>query len=137
MYQKIILIGNLGGDPELRHTGDQTAVCSFSLAVNRRVKSDNGWENKTQWWRVSLFGKRAETANQYLNKGAKVLVEGEISFDHATGGPKIFTRQDGSVGASFELRASDFHFVGSKADDTQAHPQSTPTAEVNEDDIPF
>jgi single-strand DNA-binding protein len=87
MYQKIILIGNLGGDPELRHTGDQTAVCNFSIADSRRVKSENGWENKTQWWRVSLFGKRAETANQYLSKGAKVLVEGEISFDYATGGP--------------------------------------------------
>jgi single-strand DNA-binding protein len=141
MYQKIILIGNLGGDPELRHTGDQTAVCSFSLAVSRRVKSDNGWENKTQWWRVSLFGKRAETANQYLSKGAKVLVEGEISFDHATGGPRIFVRKDGTSGASFEMVASDFSFVGSKADDTQPQAQAkttpTPTAEVNEDDIPF
>ena len=152
MYQKIILVGNLGGDPDMRYLPDQTAVCNFSLAVSRRVKVDNGWENKTQWWRVSLFGKRAETANQYLSKGTSVLVEGEIGFDHATGGPRLFQRKDLTWGASFELKASDFSFVGSKAD-TAADGQ-TPTPyqkqtpqqvmdrmvageKIEEDDIPF
>jgi len=151
MYQKIILVGNLGGDPDMRYLPDQTAVCNFSLAVSRRVKVDNGWENKTQWWRVSLFGKSAETANQYLNKGAKVLVEGEISFDHATGNPRMFVRQDGTTGTSFEMVANGFTFMGSKADTADGQ-TSTPYQKqtpqqvmermadgetIAEDDIPF
>ena len=152
MYQKIILVGNLGGDTEIKYMPDSTAVCNLSLAVSQRVKVGDGWENKTMWARVSMFGKRAETANQYLSKGTKVLVEGALSFDHATGNPRTFPRKDGTTGASFEIVASDFSFVGSKGDNAADGQTPTPYQKqtpqqvmdrmvagetIAEDDIPF
>jgi single-strand DNA-binding protein len=90
MYQKIIIVGNLGGDPEIRYQPDGTAVTSFSLATNRRWKDGNGQDvDETTWFRVSIWGKRAEAANQYLQKGSKVLVEGRLKPDAATGAPRI------------------------------------------------
>lgn len=137
MYQKIIIAGNLGRDPEMRYMPDGTAVTSFSIAVN------DGWgENKrTLWFRVSIWGKRAETANQYLSKGSKVLVEGRMQGDPQTGGPKLWTRQDGTVGSSFEVTASNFTFLSSRGDDA-GYDQGDGGADfgssaVEEDDIPF
>ncbi len=62
---------------------------------------------ETIWFRVSVWGKQAESSNQYLKKGSKVLVEGRLTPDPATGGPRIWTRQDGTPAASFEVTASD------------------------------
>ena len=149
MYQKLIIVGNLGSDPEMRYQPDGTAVTSFSLATNRRWKDGNGQDvDETTWFRVSIWGKRAEAANQYLTKGSKVLVEGRIKPDPATGGPRLWTRQDGTTSASFEVTADNFTFVGSKGDtaadgqtSTRAassqHTGNHPPQTVAEDDIPF
>ncbi|MCA9962146.1 MAG: single-stranded DNA-binding protein, partial [Anaerolineales bacterium] len=91
MYQKIILVGNLGRDPEMRYMPDGTAVTSFSMATNRRWTDRASGQpvDETTWFRVSVWGRQAETANQYLSRGRKVLVEGVLVPDRATGGPKL------------------------------------------------
>lgn len=142
MYQKIIVVGNLGGDPEMRYMPDGTAVTNFSLASNRRWTDGATGQprDETTWFRVSVWRKQAETVNQYLSKGSKVLVEGRMRPDPATGGPRTFTRQDGTVGASYEITADTVRFLssreedGSYSDDGGSY-QGAPAAE--EDDIPF
>ncbi|HBA71165.1 MAG: single-stranded DNA-binding protein [Geobacteraceae bacterium GWC2_55_20] len=77
---KVMLIGNLGKDPELRHTPAGTAVATFSIATSERFKSKqtNEWEEKTEWHNIVLWSKLAETAGQYLSKGKTVYIEGRL-----------------------------------------------------------
>ena len=118
MYQKVIIIGNLGRDPEMRYMPDGTAVTSFSVATSRRWTDRNSGQpvDETTLFRVSVWGRQAETANQYLSKGSKVLVEGRMKPDPATGAPRIWTRQDGTAGASFELTAEVVRFLSGRED---------------------
>jgi single-strand DNA-binding protein len=147
MYQKLIVVGNLGGDPEMKEVNGQS-VTTFSLAVNRRWNNAQGQQvDETTWFRVSVWGRRAEVANEYLTKGSKVLVEGRLKPDAETGGPRLWTRQDGTPAASFEMTADNFSFVGSKGDNaTNETPRAEPVQRQqaaepqffeNEDDIPF
>ncbi|MBI3166611.1 MAG: single-stranded DNA-binding protein [Anaerolineales bacterium] len=116
-YQKIIIIGNLGREPEMRYTPSGQAVTSFSVAVNETYTNANGEKvKKTIWFRVTTWGKQAETCNQYLKKGQQVLVDGRMNADPATGGPKIFTRQDGTAGSSFEITAQTVRFLSSRVE---------------------
>jgi len=120
MYQKITIVGNLGGDPEMRYMPDGTAVTSFSVATGRRWtdKATGQPVDETTWFRVSVWGRQGETANQYLSRGKKVLVEGRIKPDPTTGGPRIWTRQDGTVGSSYEITANNVVFLSSRNEDT-------------------
>jgi len=145
MYQKIIVVGNLGGDPEMRYMPDGTAVTNFSMATSRRWTDGGTGEprEETTWFRVSVWRKQAETANQYLSKGSKVLVEGRLRPD-TSGGPRTFTRHDGTVGASFEITADMVRFLSSREEDGSysggdgdAGAQAAPAAAAEEDDIPF
>lgn len=117
MYHTIILVGNLGKDPEMRYTPSGQAVTSLNIATNRTYKgSDGNPVKETIWFRVSVWGKQAESTNQYLKKGSKVLVEGRLTPDRATGGPRIFTRQDGTTGSSFEVSATSVQFLSSRGE---------------------
>lgn len=143
MFQTIILAGNLGRDPEMRYTPSGQAVTSFSVATNRQYTNNNGETVKeTIWFRISAWGKQAETCNQYLKKGSKVLVEGRLTADATTGGPRIWTGQDGSPRASFEVSSQTVRFLSSRGE-TEGGLGSTPTADegtapaVDEGDIPF
>ena len=71
---------------------------------------------ETIWFRITTWGKQAEICNQYVRKGAKVLIEGRLTPDKATGGPRIFNKQDGSVGAAFEVTAGAVRFLSSRGD---------------------
>lgn len=123
MYQKVVIVGNLGNDPELRYTPQGDAVTSFSVATNRRWTGADGQPaEETTWFRVSAWGRQAETCNQYLSKGRQVLVEGRLVPDRNTGGPRIWTAQDGTARASFELRALSVQFLGG-ATQGQGQPQ--------------
>ncbi len=144
MYQKIIIVGNLGRDPEMRYMPDGTAVTNFSVATNRRWTDGATGEprDETTWFRVTVWRKQAETANQYLSKGSKVLVEGRIKPDPNTGSPKLFTRQDGTVGASYEITADVVRFLSSREEAGYAassggggYSNAAPAQE--EDEIPF
>ena len=123
MYQKLIIIGNLGRDPEMRYTLDGKPFTSFSVAVSRKYND----KEETTWFRVSVWGNQAESCNQYLHKGSKVLVEGRLDPDKATGAPKVFQKKDGNCGASYEVFADTVRFLNDsgKSDDAP------------DDDVPF
>ena len=143
MYQKLILVGNLGNDPELRYLPDGKSVANFSLATNRRWSDGGEQKSETMWFRISVWGKQAEAVNSYLKKGRQVLVEGRLRGDDKTGGPRIFTRQDGTVGTSYEVTADNVRFLSSaesNGDGPSEHRASVSTspAEAKEkDEIPF
>ncbi len=121
MYQTIILAGNLGRDPEMRYTPAGQAVTSFSVATNRQYTNNNGETVKeTTWFRISVWGKMAEVCNQYLKKGSKVLVEGRLTADPGTGGPRIWNGQDGQPRASFEVSAQTVRFLSSRGEGESA-----------------
>lgn len=142
MYQKLIIIGNLGSDPEMRYMPDGTAVTNFSVASNRGWTDSRTGETKdeTTWFRVSVWGRQAESTNQYLSKGRRVLVEGRLRPDPQTGGPRLWTAQDGTVRASFEITAENVRFLGSREDGGGSYEEggdyNGPGAQ-EEDDIPF
>ena len=136
MYQTIILIGNLGRDPEMRYTPSGQAVTNFSVATNRQYTGADGNQVKeTTWFRVSTWGKQAETCNQYLKKGSKVLVEGRLTPD-SNGGPRIWTRPDGTPAASFEVTAQTVRFLSSRGEDT-SNVYDGGSSEPQDEDIPF
>jgi single-strand DNA-binding protein len=143
MYQTIIIVGNVGRDPEMRYTPSGQAVTSFSVATNRQYTNNNGEQVKeTTWFRISAWGKQAETCNQYIKKGSKVLVEGRLTADPATGGPRIWTSQDGAPRASFEVSAGTVRFLSSRAESESSGAGNVPVGDegglpTNDDDIPF
>jgi single-strand DNA-binding protein len=111
MYQKLIIIGNLGRDPELRFTPGGDPVTTFSVATSRRY----GEKDETTWFRVSVLGKQAESCNTYLSKGSKVLVEGRLKAD-----PTVYQRKDGTWGASYEVTAESVRFLTAKGEQVES-----------------
>jgi single-strand DNA-binding protein len=143
MFHTLIVVGNLGKDPEMRYTPSGQAVTSFSIASNRKYTSSNGEQvNETIWFRISAWGKQAEICNQYLKKGSRVLVEGRLTPDKNTGGPRIWQKQDGTSGSSFEVTAQTVRFLSTRGEGEGAGGGSTSEAgematAPAEDDIPF
>jgi single-strand DNA-binding protein len=141
MYHTLILVGNVGRDPEMRYTPSGQPVTSFSVATNRQYTSNNGEQVKeTVWFRVTTWGKQAETCNQYVKKGSKVLVEGRLTPDATSGGPRIWTDQSGNPRASFEVTASTVRFLSSKGESSGGGTEGGEAGFVgapSEDDIPF
>ena len=142
-FNKIILVGNLGRDPELRYTPQGTPVCSFSLATNERRKDRTTGENNdiTTWFRVTLWGRQAETASQYLTRGRPVYIEGRLRVEE-------WTDRDGKPRHTLEVHATDMQFIGggARSDEAGAAPAkaaaaagepAAPPADLNDDDIPF
>ena len=142
-FNKIILVGNLGRDPELRYTPQGTPVCSFSLATNERRKDRATGENNdvTTWFRVTFWGRQAETASQYLSRGRPVYIEGRLRVEE-------WTDRDGKPRHTLEVHATDMQFIGggARSDEAGAVPAkaaaatgepASPAADLNDDDIPF
>jgi single-strand DNA-binding protein len=126
---KVTIIGNLGRDPELRYSPSGDAVCSMNVAENRNYTKADGEKVKvTIWFRVSIWKGAAEACKKYLTKGSKVYVEGTLEADKESGGPRTFKKQNGEVGASFEVRAERVDFLG--GNEAQAEPKT-------EEEIPF
>ncbi len=112
MYHTILIVGNLGKDPEMRYTPSGTPVTTMNVATNHTYKDANGQQVKeTTWFRVSVFGKTAENCAQYLAKGRMVLVEGRLRPDPQTGGPRLWDKNDGTKGASFDVLANVVRFM--------------------------
>jgi len=138
MYHTIIVVGNLGKDPEMRYTPSGQAVTNFNVATSRRYTSSDGNQvEETVWFRVSTWGKTAEVCNQYLKKGKKVLVEGRLNPDSETGGPKIWNRQDGTAAASYEITAGRVRFLSPRGDDESGYTAGESQAVSEPEDIPF
>lgn len=138
MYHTIIIVGNLGGDPEMRYTPSGQAVTNFSVATNRQYTASSGETVKeTTWFRVSTWGRQAETCNQYLRKGSRVLIEGRLNSDQATGGPRTYQRRDGTYGASYEVTANTVKFLSTRAEDEAFQSSDAYNQVSEEDEIPF
>jgi single-strand DNA-binding protein len=137
-FQTIIIVGNLGRDPEMRYTPSGQPVTSFSVASSRSYTNNQGEKvDETIWFRVSVFGKSAESCNNYLHKGSKVLVEGRLTADKS-GSPRIWTRQDGTPAASFEVAASTVRFLSARGEGGGEAMGGEPGAvDVGGEDIPF
>jgi len=136
MYQKIIIIGNLGRDPEMRYTASGQPVTNFSVATNYSWTDQEGQQQeRTTWFKVTAWRKLAETCNQYLVKGQQVLVEGRKSTDPATGGPRIWTGNDGVARASYELTANTVKFLAKPRGATADYEEPPVIEEPG--DIPF
>lgn len=146
-FNKIILVGNLGRDPELRYTPQGTPVCSFSVATNEKRKDRAGeMQDFTTWFRVTLWGRQAETASQYLTKGRPIYVEGRLRLEE-------WTDKDGKPRYTLEVHATDMQFIGGGRGDEAAagnavaaggstgRPASSdrqpPEPDLSDDDIPF
>ncbi len=131
MYHTIVLAGNLGRDPEMRYTPDGKAVTSFSVAV-----SDGFGENKkTIWFRITTWEKTAENCNSYLKKGSSVLIEGRITPDKETGSPKVFQRQDGTHGSSYDVTATTVRFLSGRSESSAT--ESGEKEPIDDENIPF
>ena len=140
-FNKVILVGNLGRDPELRYTPQGTPVCSFSLATNERRRDPKTGENNdvTTWFRVTLWRRQAEVASQYLTRGKPVYIEGRLRVEE-------YTDRDGKLRHSLEVTGTDMQFIGGgRAEDTggpapKAAAAGEPMPEPNDlpdDDVPF
>lgn len=148
-FNKIIAIGNLGRDPELRYTPQGDAVCDFSIAVNDRRRDKSGeYQDITTWFKVTLWGKKAETASKYLTKGRPIYVEGKLQVEE-------WTDRDGKSRQTLVIQGSDLHFIGdsrgeessgsSMSDNNFANQNSSSSSGIssnladspNDDDIPF
>ncbi|MEQ1605236.1 MAG: single-stranded DNA-binding protein [Pyrinomonadaceae bacterium] len=104
-FNKIILVGNLGKDPELRYTPQGDAVCSFSLATNERKKDKSGeFQDVTTWFKVTLWRHMAENAAKYLSKGRQVYIEGRLQIEE-------WTDRDNKERYTLAVQATDMHFI--------------------------
>jgi len=148
-FNKIIVVGNLGRDPELRYTPQGQAVCNFSVATSEKKRDKAGeLQEVTIWFKVTTWGKQAETASKYLTKGKSVYIEGRLRVDE-------WTDRDGKSRYTLEVNANDLHFLGggggdSMASDTNADSDTdfstsndfqsnagTTAASPSDEDIPF
>lgn len=118
-FNKITIVGYLGRDPELRYTPQGTAVCKMSVATTERRKNAAGeQEEYTTWFRVTVWGRQAELANEYLSKGRQVYIEGRLRLTE-------YADRDGNPRISPEVNATDLQFLGQRSDQVDA-----PSAEV-------
>ncbi len=137
MFQQIMLVGNLGNDPEMRYTPSGVPVASFSLAVNRVWNSQDGQrQEKTTWFRVTAWRRDAELVSQYLSKGRQVLVLGEVEE------ARPWTDQNGNLRASLEVTARTIRFLGGRdggGSSFSADPGAMAGGEeqLSDEDIPF
>ena len=129
---KMILIGNLGSDPEMRYAPSGDAVTNFRVATTRRYKNRDGQTvEDTQWFGVSAWGRLAEITNQYLTKGSKVYVEGPLST-------RTWTGQDGQMRFTNDIRATEVQFLTPRGQtDSVPGGAPPPPGMDDEDDLPW
>lgn len=144
---KVMLIGRLGRDPEIRYSSNNTPICNFSLATSERIRKGDNFEEKTEWHRIVVFGNQAENASKFLKKGSLVFVDGKIQS-------RTYQDKDGNDRNVFEIIANSVNFLDQK--DAASTPQSERTYQQvpkdsepaqqssgsapkfdNDDDLPF
>ena len=151
---KVILLGNLGKDPEVKYTPQGTAVAKFTLATNERYKDKNGeWQDRTEWHNLVAWARTAEIVGEYLKKGGKVYVEGSLRTsswdDKETGQKKYKTeivvndlvllggRGEGGGGGDSGGRSKSSS-AGNNFDQSTPEPESAPASSpISDEDIPF
>ena len=128
-FNRVILAGNLVRDPETRFLPSGDAVTSFSIAVNRRYKSNNEVKEEVSFFDISVFGKTGENCAEYLSKGRPVLVEGRLR--------QRSWETDGVKRSKIEVVANNVQFLGPRGGSAESSASSAPAAESQDDDIPF
>ncbi|MBT7988819.1 MAG: single-stranded DNA-binding protein [Anaerolineae bacterium] len=109
---KIIFAGNLGKDPEMRYVPSGKPVTEFPVASHDQYPNAQGETVKTTtWYKCTVWGKKAEIINEYFHKGDPIMIEGKLKPDPKTGRPNIWTRQDGSPAADYEVTVLEFYFL--------------------------
>ncbi len=139
-YHKLIFAGRLSQDPEMRYTPDGTPVTNLSIPVNEKWTGKDGQQNeRTTWYRVSVWSAQGENCNKYLSKGSAVIVDGRLNPDPDTGGPRVYTKNDGSSGASYEVTALTVRFLSTRGEGGSKSPSDdeVPPETGEEDSIPF
>ena len=130
-YNKVILMGNLTRDPELRYTPNGTAVATLSLAVNRRYKVNDETREETDFFDIVVFGKQAENCSEYLQKGRPVLVDGRLQ-------QRRWETDEGQKRSKVEVVAFTVQFLGTSRSPEPAAPAGTDgSPEFDDSDIPF
>ncbi|MDF1525501.1 MAG: single-stranded DNA-binding protein [bacterium] len=132
-YNRVILMGNLTRDPELRYTPNGSAVASFSIAVNRRYKVDNEKREETSFFDIVFFGKPAEIIAEYMKKGRPLLVEGRLQ-------QRRWETDEGQKRSKVEVVGENFQFMGGRDQDNARPAASEGTddpPEFDDSDIPF
>lgn len=147
-FNKIIVVGNLGRDPELRYTPQGIAVCDFSMATNERKRDKSGeTQEVATWFRITLWRNQAENAAKYLKKGSQVYIEGRLGVEE-------WTDRDGNNRQTLTVQATEMHFLGGRQDQSyagsepstaefagpaneQPRPQAPAASGPIDDDIPF
>jgi single-strand DNA-binding protein len=133
---KVILLGNLTRDPELRYTPNGTPVSTFGLAINRRFRQDDTWRDEVCYVDIVSFGRQAETVTEYLTKGNLAMIEGRLQW-------RSWETEDGQKRSKHEVIANTVQFLPrSLRDDNSQAPVGTPSAMPEddlhmEDDVPF
>jgi single-strand DNA-binding protein len=139
---RVVLVGNLTRDPELRHTPSGTAVCKLRVAVNTRQKNQQTgeWGDKPNYFDVTVWGNQAESCSQFLSKGRPVAIDGRLDWHE-------WDAQDGTKRSAVEIIADSVQFLGSRQDGEAGGNQYVPagaaaqrddfTSSATDDDIPF
>lgn len=140
MYNKLVVLGNLTKDIELKYLPTGSAVAKSSIATTHKYKSQSGEQREEVCFlEFKIFGKGAEVANQYLKKGSKVLLEGRLTFEQ-------WTAQDGTNRSKHSLRVDEMKMLDSKPQDSQSQkPQpkveyeqsNIPEIDIDDEEIPF
>lgn len=130
-YNKVILMGRLTRDPELRYTPSGTAVAKLGLAVTNRFKQGDEWKEEPCFVDISVFGRQGENCSEYLNKGSLVLVDGHLSY-------RKWETEDGQTRSKLEVISFNVQFMPrGTSSGGDAAPRSKGTAADTDSDVPF
>lgn len=128
MVNKVILLGNVGKDPEIRATNNQTKVANFSLATSEVYKDKNGErQSKTEWHNIVIWGKLSEIVEKHVNKGDKLYLEGKITTNK-------WQDKDGNDRSSIEIVCDKMQMLGSKQ---ESNGQNSQSRQSGGDDLPY
>jgi single-strand DNA-binding protein len=128
-FNKVILVGHLGKDPELRYVGQGNAVCNFSVATTEKRKNRNGdMEEVTTWFKVTAWGRQAELCNEYLAKGRQAYIEGRVTLE-------TYTDREGQSRSSLAVNATDVKFLGDIRGGSAEGRQESPTRRVGRQEV--
>jgi len=142
-FNRVVLVGNLTKDIELRHTKSNTAVTDISIAVNERVKKNEQWTDEVHYFDITLWGRLAEIAAEYLSKGSSVLIEGRLKHDR--------WEQDGQKRSKIGIVGEKMQMLGSKGGGSNSnysapssstsssanYQQPSEPVETSQDEVPF
>lgn len=130
-FNKIVIVGYLGRDPEIKYTQNGEPVCNFSVATSEKKKDRTGEaQDITTWFRVTVWGKRAEAANQYLAKGRQVYVEGRLRMES-------FTDREGNERNTLSVTATEVMFLGTAGDSSSGSSETRSSKPRQKDDDSF